>query len=71
MALGVRTATSEVACRGQPKRSDKIVIEETSARVRVGMGKSVLVLFLKFDVRGRLFAEYPQALGRTALMFSF
>ena len=57
MALSVLTATSEVARRGQPKRSDKIVIEGTSTRLRVGMGKSALVLFLKFDVRGWLLAE--------------
>jgi hypothetical protein len=32
---------------------------------------SVLVLFLKFAIRGWLLAERSQALGRTALMFSF
>jgi hypothetical protein len=35
------------------------------------MGKSALVVFLKFDVRGRLLAEYSQALGHTARIFSF
>ena len=57
MALSVLTATSEVARRVQGKRSDKIVIEGTSARIRVGMDKSGLVPFLEFDVRGRLLAE--------------
>jgi len=68
MALSVLTATSEVARKGQPQKSDKIVIEGTSTRRRVGRGKNVL--FLKFGVRGWRLADCPQALDRTAFMFS-